>query len=246
MNSNCISIKNLICNVSGRTILSIDGLNINHGERIAIVGHNGAGKSTFIKLLTGFLPSNAEKFHVLNYNLKTGLSTQKLRLLRREIGQVLQGLDLVNRLSVLDNVLIGSLGRVEGWRSTLGLFPDTEINLALEVIDKVGLKEHSFTRVDKLSGGERQRIAIGRMLMQKPKIIIADEPTSALDPVAAIDMCNLIKKSTTEATIITIIHNTTLLPYLADRVLGFKSGKIIFDLPLEDLKNDKLNHLYEK
>ncbi len=246
MNSTCINIQNLICKISDRTILSIDELDIKQGERIAIIGHNGAGKSTLLKLLTGFMQISSGKLHVLNRNLENNLSAKKLRLLRKEIGQVLQGLHLVNRLSALDNVLIGSLGRIEGWRSIVGSYSEIEIESAIQAIDAVDLKEKAYTRVDKLSGGERQRIAIARMLMQQPKLIIADEPTSALDPVAAIEICKLITKSTNGATILTVVHNTALLPHLADRVLGFKSGKIMFDLPARKINEKNLNDLYEK
>ena len=245
MNSTCIHVENLSCKISGRNILAIDALHIQQGERIAIVGHNGAGKSTFLKLLTGFMPASSGKLNVLNRHLENNLTTRQLRLLRKEIGQILQGLHLVSRLSALDNVLIGSLGRIAGWQSLLGNYPEIEIELAHQAIQAVGLQHLTYTRVDKLSGGERQRIAIARMLMQQPNLILADEPTAALDPGAAIEIANLLVKSAQNATLITVVHNTALLPYLADRVLGFKSGKIVFDLPVADVDDEKLNQLYE-
>lgn len=245
MNSTCIHVENLSCKISGRSILAIDALHIQQGERIAIVGHNGAGKSTFLKLLTGFMPASSGKLNVLNRHLEHNLTTRQLRLLRKEIGQILQGLHLVSRLSALDNVLIGSLGRIAGWQSLLGNYPEIEIELAHQAIQAVGLQDLTYTRVDKLSGGERQRTAIARMLMQQPNLILADEPTAALDPGAAVEIGNLLVKSAQNATLITVVHNTALLPNLADRVLGFKSGKIVFDLPVADVDDEKLNQLYE-
>lgn len=245
MNSTYIHAQELTCNVSGRTILAIDDLHIKQGERIAILGHNGAGKSTFFKLISGFMQISSGKLNVLDHHLENSLSTVHLRLLRKDIGQILQGLHLVSRLSTLDNVLIGCLGRISGWQSILGYYSDSDIELAHQAINAVGLQDHAYKRVDKLSGGERQRIAIARMLMQQPKLILADEPTAALDPGAAVDMCDLLVKSAKNATLITIVHNTALLPILADRVLGFKSGRIAFDLSVAKVDKNKINQLYE-
>jgi phosphonate transport system ATP-binding protein len=245
MNSTYIHAQELTCNVSGSTILAIDNLNIKQGERIAILGHNGAGKSTFFKLVSGFMQISSGKLNVLDHHLENNLSAIHLRSLRKEIGQILQGLHLVSRLSTLDNVLIGCLGRISGWQSILGYYSDSDIELAHQALDAVGLQDHACKRVDKLSGGERQRIAIARMLMQQPKLILADEPTAALDPGAALDMCDLLIKSAKNSTLITIVHNTALLPYLADRVLGFKSGGIVFDLPVREVDKEIINQLYE-
>ena len=145
MNSTCIHVENLSCKISGRSILAIDALHIQQGERIAIVGHNGAGKSTFLKLLTGFMPPSSGKLNVLNRHLENNLTTRQLRLLRKEIGQILQGLHLVSRLSALDNVLIGSLGRIAGWQSLLGNYPEIEIELAHQAIQAVGLQHLTYT-----------------------------------------------------------------------------------------------------
>jgi phosphonate transport system ATP-binding protein len=245
MSHHCIQAHELRCDIQGKSILSIDTLSIQHGERIAIVGHNGAGKSTLIKLLTGFMHCSSGSLKVLDREINTDLSSNDLRLLRKDIGQVLQGLHLVARLTALDNILIGSLGRLSGWKSLAGIYPQEEIQRARQALDAVGLNLKAATRTDKLSGGEKQRVAIARMLMQKPRLILADEPTAALDPGAATEVCELLVNSARDATLITVVHNPTLLPDLAQRVIGFKAGRIIFDVPTAEVNEQRLQLLYD-
>jgi phosphonate transport system ATP-binding protein len=245
MSHHCIQAHELRCDIQGKTILSIDTLSIQHGERIAIVGHNGAGKSTLIKLLTGFMHCSSGSLKVLDREMNTDLSSNDLRLLRKDIGQVLQGLHLVARLTALDNILIGSLGRLSGWKSLAGIYPQEEIQRARQALDAVGLNLKADTRTDKLSGGEKQRVAIARMLMQKPRLILADEPTAALDPGAAAEVCELLVNSARDATLITVVHNPTLLPVLAQRVIGLKAGRIIFDVPTAEVNEQRLQLLYD-
>lgn len=240
----CISLQSVLCAADGRALLQIDHLEIAHGERIAIVGHNGAGKSTLLRLLSGFMPATHGDVEVLGHRLGHPLSTAELRALRVELGQVLQGLHLVARLSALDNVLIGSLGRVKGWRSWARCFPATEVARAEAALHSVGLLPRANTRADKLSGGERQKVAIARLLMQGPRLILADEPTAALDPSAAIEICHLLAKAAAHATLISVVHNPSLLPLLADRVIGLRQGRVAFDLPVAAVDDQQLVNLY--
>ena len=240
----CISLQSALCAADGRALLEIDQLTVTHGERIAIVGHNGAGKSTLLRLLSGFMPPAHGQVEVLGYNLSRPLPAGELRALRVELGQVMQGLHLVARLSALDNTLIGSLGRVSGWRSWTRCFPASEVTRAEAALHAVGLLPRAQIRADKLSGGERQKVAIARLLMQGPRLILADEPTAALDPSAAVEVCHLLSKAAAEATLITVVHNPSLLPLLADRVIGLKQGRISFDLPIAAVDDQKLVDLY--
>ncbi len=244
MSDHCIQAQELRCDILDKHLLSINILSIKYGERIAIVGQNGAGKSTLIKLLTGFMRCSAGRLNVLNQEMNSDLSPDALRLLRKDIGQVLQGLHLVARLTALDNILIGSLGRLNGWKSLVGIYPKEEIQLARQALDAVGLSKKADTRTDKLSGGEKQRVAIARMLMQKPRLILADEPTAALDPGAAAEVCDLLVTSARDATLITVVHNPTLLPVLAQRVIGLKAGRIVFDVPTSEVYEQRLQSLY--
>lgn len=244
MNEMAISLQQVCCIAEGRALLDIGALSIRHGERIAIVGHNGAGKSTLLRLLTGFMPAAHGQVDVLGRDLAGSPPAQALRALRREVGQIHQGLHLVGRLSALENVLIGSLGRVTGWRSWVRHFPTDEVARAEAALHAVGLLARARTRADRLSGGERQKVAIARLLVQQPKLILADEPTAALDPAAAGEVCHLLAQAASQATLISVVHNPSLLPLLADRVIGLKGGRIAFDLPLAAIDDQKLTHLY--
>ncbi|MBK6637623.1 MAG: ATP-binding cassette domain-containing protein [Rhodocyclaceae bacterium] len=227
--------------VLGRTLtLNIDTLHVTRGERIAIIGPNGAGKSSLLRLISGFLPLGAGTVEVLGQR-PTG---KAIRPLRCRIGQVLQGLHLVQRLSALDNVLIGALGRRSGWRTWLRWYGADDIAEAESALTRVGLSSKIDCRVDALSGGERQRVAIARMLMQQPELILADEPTAALDPQAAKEACTLLADTASGKTLVSIVHNPDLLPLLADRVIGVRHGRILFDLPVSVLNESHLGDLY--
>jgi len=239
-----VSLQQVRCIAAGRVLLDIHALDIRHGERIAIVGHNGAGKSTLLRLLTGFMPPSDGAVDVLNHDLSSHLSNHELRALRREVGQIHQGLHLVSRLSALENVLVGSLSRVTDWRSWIRCFPAIEITRAEAALHAIGLLARASTRADKLSGGERQKVAIARLLIQQPKLILADEPTAALDPAAAVEICQLLARAASGATLMSVVHTPALLPLLAERVIGLKQGRIAFDLPVAAVDDAILNNLY--
>jgi phosphonate transport system ATP-binding protein len=240
----CIQLQSVRCVAGERVLLAIDQLDIRHDERVAIVGHNGAGKSTLLRLLSAFQPPAQGRVEVLGRALAQPLQAGALRDLRREMAQIMQGVHLVARLSALDNVLIGCLGRVAGWRSWTRCFPAGEITRAESALHAVGLLPQAQLRADRLSGGERQKVAIARLLMQQPRLILADEPTAALDPSAATEVCQLLAKAADGATLITVVHNPALLPLLAERVIGLKQGKLAFDLPLAAVDEQKLMDLY--
>ncbi len=241
-----VELHGVRCTAGGRTLLEVDSLAIAVGERVAIVGHNGAGKSTLLQLLNGFVTPTDGVVEVLGRRLAPPPAAD-LRALRRDVGQVMQGLHLVARLSALDNVLVGCLGRVGGWRSWTRLFPVHEAVAAREALHAVGLGERCATRADRLSGGERQKVAIARMLLQRPRLILADEPTAALDPAAAGEVCaQLAKTAGTDGgvTLLSVVHSPALLPLLCERVIGLAHGRIVFDRPLAAVGDDGLASLY--
>lgn len=239
-----IELRDLEVRVKGRTILSVEHLQIYPGERIALLGPNGAGKSTFLKVLTGLAPSCQGSVQVLGYTLGPALDRHAMRRLRAQVGQVLQGLHLVARLSVMDNVLIGCLARLGGWRSWVRWHSQADQALAMAALDSVGLRARAAVRADRLSGGERQKVALARLLMQAPRVILADEPTAALDPTAATEVCGLLVEAARTATLITVVHNPTLVPLLAQRVIGLRDGRVVFDRPAESLDAQCLDDLY--
>ena len=239
-----IELRGVRCTLGGRSVLDIDRLVVGEGERVAIVGHNGAGKSTLLRVLSGFTRPTAGQVSVLGVRLDMPLPPARLRALRREAGQVLQGLHLVPRLSALENVLIGCLGRVTGWRSWVRRYPAHECERACTALAMVGMLDKASMRTDGLSGGERQKVAIARLLVQAPRLILADEPTAALDPAAAQEICRVLGSATAGATLVSVVHNTALLPLLADRVIGLRQGRVVFDLPQAQVDAAQLAALY--
>jgi phosphonate transport system ATP-binding protein len=243
--ADAIAIKGLRCEAAdGRVTLDIAQLSLQAGERVAIVGPNGAGKSTLLRCLSGFAAPAAGRVQVLGRELGPRMASGELRQLRCEVAQVLQGLHLVQRLSALDNVLIGALGRLSGWRSWARWYHEGDVAEALRALDAVGLRALAQQRTDRLSGGERQRVSIARMLMQRPRLVLADEPTASLDPASAREVCALLRGSAAHATLITVVHHIDLLPLLADRVIGLRDGQLVFDRPLATLDAGVFDALY--
>lgn len=242
---NAIECGDVLWSIRGRTVLDIDGLKIREGERIALVGPNGAGKSSLLRLISGAVVPTHGTLTVLERSPSRSLTGRERRDWRREVGQVFQGLHLVSRLTALDNVRIGALGRLSGWRTWLRLYPSEITMQACQALQSVGLLGQMDTRADRLSGGERQKVAIARLLLQQPRLILADEPTAALDPAAAADVCKLLVQAASGATLLTIVHNTSLLPLIADRVIGLRQGKIAFDLPVSEVDDRALLALYQ-
>ncbi len=235
-----IRLDGVVRALGDKLTLEIDRLRIAHGERVAIIGPNGAGKSSLLRVLSGFARPERGVVAVLGRQV----SDAQVRSLRSEIGQVHQGLHLVQRLSVVDNVLIGALGRLSGWRTWTRCYRAEDSEEADAALRRVGLPAKAQVRVDQLSGGERQKVAIARMLMQRPRLILADEPTAALDPQAAAEVCALLAEAARGATLVSVVHNPALLPLLADRVIGLRQGRICFDLPVAQVGAPELAMLY--
>jgi len=245
MSHNIIEIENLEMVIAGRRILKVDSLQIARGEKVAILGRNGAGKSTLLRCLNGFVKPTAGHIMVNQRTVFPLRRERDLRPVRAEVGQVLQGLHLVARLSAMENVLVGGLARMPRLRSWARIFTTEETQLAQAALNAVGMAHLAEKRADKLSGGERQKVAIARMLMQQPTLVLADEPTAALDPTAADEVCELLVKASEQATLITVVHNVSLVPLLSHRVIGLKAGEVVLDCASSSLTLEQLNSLYE-
>ena len=241
-----VLLEGVRCPTGGPMCLEVERLEIKPGERVAVVGHNGAGNSTLLRLISGFVGPAAGRVVVLDRSLDAPLPAHGMRALRREVGQIMQDLHPVERLTVLENVLIGCLGRTRGWRGWTRCYPQGEIEAARSALKSVGLLMRAGTRADALSGGERQKVALARLLMQRPRVILADEPTAALDPVASREVCQLLVEASAGATLVCVVHNPALLPLLANRVIGMKNGGIDFDLPIAAVNANRLNALYSQ
>ncbi len=243
---------------AGRVVLDLPQLRIEAGERVVLVGPNGAGKSTLLRCLSGFIQPSQGRVVVLGRLLdspagksfgRRAVPRAALRSLRCEVGQLLQGLHLVARLSVLDNTLIGALGRLHGgsaWRSLWRSYPAAEVNAAHQALQAVGLADRAHEQVDQLSGGERQKVAMARLLLQRPHLVLADEPTASLDPAAAQAACALLRQTATGATLLTVVHEPALLPVLGERVLGLRDGRLVFDRPVAQVDAALLAALYQR
>ena len=246
-----IEIRDLEVSVGSRRLLSIPYLLIRQGERVAIVGPNGAGKSSLLRVLGGSLPLSQGSVCILGRNLvpvgAPGLTRSAWRRLHAEVGQVMQGLHLVPRLTALENVILGALARplvMPLWRSWTRLYPAQLVHEAQDALRELGLVDRAATRADRLSGGERQKVSLARLKLQRPQLILADEPTSALDPNATQEACRSLRTTAQGATLLSVVHNTDLVPHLADRVIGLADGEIVFDLAARDVTPARLEALY--
>jgi len=243
-----ITFKNVsVIYPNGFKALKNINLQVNDGEFLIVVGSSGAGKSTLIRTINGFVKISEGELIVNNKNIKE-LNEKELRALRREIGMIFQNFNLVKRISVLRNVLIGRLGYVSTIRSIFNLFSKEDIELAFENLRRVGIEDKAYVRADQLSGGQQQRVAIARALTQKPKIILADEPVASLDPPTAKVVMDYLKKFNKELGITTIInlHDIDLVMEYGERIIGLRNGEIVYDGSVKNINENVLKEIYGK
>ncbi len=230
---------------NGFQALNDVSLQIEQGEFVAVIGLSGAGKSTLIRTINRMHPISSGTLMVDDVDVNT-LWGKRLRRFRRKIGMIFQSFNLVTRTTVIKNVLAAKVPDLPAWRAILGVFPKKDNLEALEALDKVGILDKAFTRVDQLSGGQQQRVALARTLAQNPRIILADEPVASLDPVTAKQVMDDFKHINQEMniTVIINIHHVDLALQYADRVIGIQSGRIVFDGKAEDVTKDVLAQVY--
>ncbi len=240
-----IKMKNLTLGYKKEIILKDIDLKIKKGEFIGIIGPSGAGKSTLLMSITGGIKVFDGKFEVLDFDLHN-IKKKNLIKLREQIGVIFQGYNLVDRISVLDNVISGMLKDIPLSRAIIKLYKDKELKKAKEYMDIVDITKHSMKRCDELSGGQRQRVAIARALAAEPKIILADEPVSALDPKSARKVMEILKKvnETYGVTVIANLHHLEYAKEYCDRIIGVNSGTVIFDNNSENLTEKLVEKIY--
>jgi len=237
--------KNLTLGYKKEKILKGVDLKVKKGEFIGIIGPSGAGKSTLLMSVTGGIKVFDGKFEVLDFDLNN-IKKKNLIKLREQIGVIFQGYNLVDRLSVLDNVVSGMLKDIPLSRAILKLYKNKELKKAKEFMDIVDITKHSLKRCDELSGGQRQRVAIARALAAEPKIILADEPVSALDPKSAKKVMGILKK-VNEVYGVTVIANLHHLEYAkeyCDRIIGVNEGEVVFDANSDELTDKLVEKIY--
>ena len=230
---------------TGDQALTGINLEVPKGQVMALIGPSGAGKSTLIRCVNRLVEPTAGRAWLDDLEL-TALGSGALRRARRSMGMIFQEYALVERLSVMENVLSGRLGYVGFWRSFARKFPQSDIDQAFRLLERVGLDDMVDKRADELSGGQRQRVGIARALIQNPEVLLVDEPTASLDPKTSRQImrliCELCKESNLAAVI--NIHDVLLAQMFAERIVGLQLGEIVYDGPPNGLTPEVLTQIY--
>jgi phosphonate transport system ATP-binding protein len=215
------------------------------GQVIGLIGPSGAGKSTLIRCINRLVEPTAGRIYLGDTEV-TGLSRRELRRMRRRMGMIFQEFALVERLTVMENVLSGRLGYVPFWRSYLRRFPRADVRNAFATLDRVGLLDHVDKRADALSGGQRQRVGIARALQQDPDLLLIDEPTASLDPKTSRQIMRLICEVCAERKLAAVvnIHDVALAQMFLKRIVGLRAGQIVYDGPADGLDAEVLTRIY--
>ncbi|WP_193171875.1 phosphonate ABC transporter ATP-binding protein [Nisaea nitritireducens] len=230
---------------TGDRALTDVSFTVEPGQVVGLIGPSGAGKSTLIRCINRLVEPSAGKISLGDLDI-TQLSRGGLRQARRRIGMIFQEYALVERLTVMENVLSGRLGYVGFWRSFFRKFPPESVENAYRLLDRVGLSAHVNKRADALSGGQRQRVGIARALEQDPDLLLIDEPTASLDPKTSRQIMRLIIEICDERGLPAIIniHDVALAQQFVQRIIGLQGGKVVFDGSPDELDADVLTRIY--
>ncbi|RXJ02461.1 phosphonate ABC transporter ATP-binding protein [Anaerobacillus alkaliphilus] len=230
---------------NGTVALENINLKIEQGEFVAVIGLSGAGKSTLIRCINRMHDITSGQLVVDGVDVGK-LKGKQIRRFRRRIGMIFQSFNLVTRTSVINNVLVSFVPDLPLWRKSLGIFTVEQKIKALDALDKVGILDKAYIRVDQLSGGQQQRVALARTLAQNPDIILADEPIASLDPVTSKLVMDDFKKVNKEMNISVImnIHHVEVALEYADRIIGVRKGEIVFDGEAALVTQELLDEIY--
>ena len=220
-------------------------LEIKDGDFIIIVGLSGAGKSTLLRTVNNLVKPSTGSVYLEGKNV-TSAKKKELKKIRSQIGMIFQTFNLVNRSTVLKNVLTGRLSNISTIRSILGLWPKDQKEMAFEALNQVEILEKAYVRASNLSGGQQQRVGIARALSQKPKVMLADEPVASLDPITSRVVMSYLKKINTELGITTIVnlHFLDLAKEFGDRLIGLRDGKLVFDGNVNDVSDEDFENIH--
>ncbi len=230
---------------TGDLALNNIDLEVPSGQVLALIGPSGAGKSTLIRCVNRLVEPTSGTIELDSKDISNARGG-RLRQARRQIGMIFQNYALVERLSVMENVLSGRLAYVGFWRSYFRKFPESDIKQAFELLERVGLETMLDKRGDALSGGQKQRVGIARALMQNPKLLLVDEPTASLDPKTSRQIMRLICELCQEQNLATIIniHDVALAQQFVHRVVGLRAGEIVYDGAPDGLSPEILTTIY--
>ena len=227
------------------TALDDVSLTIGRGETVVLLGLSGSGKTTLLRHLNGLEAPSTGRVRVLGTDV-VGLAGRALRALRSRIGFVFQQFELVGRLTVLENVLTGSLATLRGPRLGIWSYPRSYRLEALRRLDRVGLLDRAYQRADTLSGGQQQRAAIARALMQNPEILLADEPVASLDPESSDQVMALLREIALDNTLTVVcsLHQVDLALAWGQRIVGIRHGRVVLDTPAAGLTRAAAMEVY--
>ena len=239
-----IEAKNLTKHFERKIALSSLSFTIKQGELVALIGPSGAGKTTLLNCLIGLLPMTGGELFIDGRPLS---AYKKGKVFAKKVGVIRQQFDLVGPLAVIHNVLAGKLSEWGSLKSLFSLLVPQEKELAIKALERVGLYDKTYEITSTLSGGEQQRVAMARLMVQKPEIILADEPVASLDPARADDILSMLTKIVTEEnqTLITSLHSVEYARKYFTRIISMKNGEIFFDLPAGQVTDDLLEELYQ-
>ena len=230
---------------NGTRALSDINLTLTSDRFTALIGPSGAGKSTLMRIVNGLVKPSRGQVTIFDTEI-TAAAAKTVRQKRREIGMVFQGFNLVKRLTALENVLLGRLGFMTTFASSVRLYSKSDRELAMHLLDRVGLADQAWQRADTLSGGQQQRVGIARALAQRPRLILADEPISALDPRSSDEVMAILRSIQREdgISVIANLHHLDAVRDFADRVIALRAGALVFDGPVGQLSDDITQALY--
>src|SRR5699024_9794955 len=241
-----MSIKNLNKEYSkGKSVLKGINFNIKQGELLSIIGPSGAGKSTLLRSINRMIEPTSGKITFDDKDI-TGVKGKELRKMRTNIGMIFQHYNLVDRLSVFENVMHGTLGYKNSLQGIFSMYTESEKEEALDIITELGIQDHIYKRCDELSGGQKQRVGIARALVQKPKIILCDEPITSLDPSSSRVIMEHLRKICSEKgiTVIVNLHQVDVAKNYSDRIIGLNSGQIVYNGHPSEIDKEVIQSIY--
>lgn len=241
-----MSIENLNKEYSkGKSVLKGINFNIKQGELLSIIGPSGAGKSTLLRSINRMIEPTSGKITFDDKDI-TGVKGKELRKMRTNIGMIFQHYNLVDRLSVFENVMHGTLGYKNSLQGIFSMYTESEKEEALDIITELGIQDHIYKRCDELSGGQKQRVGIARALVQKPKIILCDEPIASLDPSSSRVIMEHLRKicSKKGITVIVNLHQVDVAKNYSDRIIGLNSGQIVYNGHPSEIDKEVIQSIY--
>lgn len=219
---------------------------VEEGEFVSIIGPSGSGKSTILRCINKLVDITEGAVTFDGHNINTA-GKKEIRQVRKKTGMIFQHYNLVERLSVIENVLHGRLGHMSTFSGVIGYYAEQEKDKAFQILDKLGLTEQAYKRCDELSGGQKQRVGIARSIMQEPRMILCDEPIASLDPNASKVIMEILRdiNRTMKITCVCNLHQVDVAVKYSDRIIGVTLGKIVFDGTPDRLTKDKIHEIYQ-